>query len=104
MAIRPLWGIYSAQSWLETPCTILSSELGVHDGDDGNTYSIDITYEYTLDGRRVTESDRYHFMNLNSNTAVDWKREVVKQHPPGHQTVCYVNPDRTGGGGHATAG
>ena len=93
MALRPLWGIYSAQSWVETPCTILSSELGVHDGDDGDTYSIDMTYEYAFDGREY-KCDRYHFMGLNSNTAVDWKREVVKEHPPGRQTVCYVDPDK----------
>lgn len=91
LTIRPLWDVYAAGSWTETPCTILSSEVETHDGDDGDTYSIEITYEYTSDGQQHT-SDRYHFMGGASSGRAG-KAEVVKAHPPGFQTVCYVNPD-----------
>ncbi len=57
----PLWGVTRAQSWTETPCTIVSSEVEVHDGDDGDTYSIDIQYDYTVDGLPY-RGEKYHFM------------------------------------------
>ena len=61
MTILPFWNISRSQSWVETPCKITSSEVGVHDGDDGDTYSIEIKYDYTFEGRPY-RGERYHFM------------------------------------------
>ena len=43
LLVRPLVKIHQAQNWIETPCKIISAEVGSHDSDDGTTYSIDIT-------------------------------------------------------------
>lgn len=90
--IRPFWGIASAQRWVETPCTIVSSEIEVHDGDDGDTYSIEIKYDYEYDGRPY-RGERYHFMYGMSSSGRSGKQEVVKRYPVGLQTTCYVDPN-----------
>lgn len=89
--IRPFWGIYQAQSWAETPCTIVSSEVEVHAG-DGDTYSIEIKYDYTFDGR-PHRGERYHFMYGASSSGRKGKQAVVDRYPRGLQTTCYVDPD-----------
>lgn len=90
-AVRPLLGVYLAQSWVAAPCVIISSEVGVHDGEDGDTYSIDITYDYTF-GERRYRGDRYHFMHGFSSSGRRGKQAVVDRYPPGLETVCYVDP------------
>ncbi len=92
MTIRPLYRVSTSGDWVETPCTILSSKVGVHDGDDGSTYSIDIEYEYNVDGL-THQSDRYSFMSGFSSSGRESKREAVRQYPKGSQRVCFVDPD-----------
>jgi len=86
----PLWGVTRAQSWTETPCTIVTSEVKVHDGDDGDTYSIDIQYEYTVDGLPY-RGEKYHFMP-GASSGRKGKQAVVDRYPVGLATSCYVNP------------
>jgi hypothetical protein len=91
LAVRPLQRILEARDWPAVECTILSSHVETHDGDDGDTYSVAISYRYEVGGRTYT-SDRYKFM-AGSSSGYAGKAEVVAQHPPGSVTVCYVNPD-----------
>jgi hypothetical protein len=74
--------ILAAQFWQETPCVVLSSRV-----DDG---SVHIVYQYEVGGRSY-QSNRYTFL---SGSFGDDSREsrIVREHPPGRQTVCYVNP------------
>ncbi len=92
LLIGPLLGIWKARNWVETPCRIVSAEVGVHDGDDGNTYSIDIVYEYTLNEKKYT-ADRYDFIG-GSSSGYHGKQEVVDQYKNAENPVCYVNPER----------
>lgn len=91
LTIRPLLGVATAGDWKETPCTILSSEVGVHRG-DGTTYSIDIEYEYVVDEKRY-QSDRYSFWSEGSSSGRSGKAEVVRQYPKGAMRTCFVDPD-----------
>jgi hypothetical protein len=95
LGVRPLWGIVQASAWVETPCTVIASELKEHFSTDGDspgwTYSIQIVYKYEFQGRTY-QSDRYDFVTVSSNTNVAKRRGVVREHPPGKQTVCFVNP------------
>lgn len=91
MTLRPLLGIAFAQGWTETPCSIVSSEVEVHDGDDGDTYSIEIKYDYTLAGQ-PHRGERYHFMHGMASSGKAGKQAIVDQFPPGLQTTCYVDP------------
>jgi hypothetical protein len=89
--IRPTLAIREAASWQETPCTITSSKVEASRGNkNGTTYSIEIHYEYFVDGEKIL-GDRYNF-DTGSSSGHDWRRKIVQDHPPGHQTVCYVNP------------
>ncbi|MEZ6050648.1 MAG: DUF3592 domain-containing protein [Planctomycetaceae bacterium] len=89
LTIQPLWDVFRASSWVETPCTVLSSAVETHPGDESDTYSIEIEYEYVFQGQRY-QGDRYHFMVGNSSGR-KWKQAVVDAHPVGHQTICYVD-------------
>lgn len=91
LTVQPLWGILSARNWVETPCKITSSQVAVHNGDDGDTYSIEIRFEYTYDGRQFS-GDRYHFMEGFSSGGRSGKQAIVDQYPVGAQRTCFVDP------------
>jgi hypothetical protein len=82
--------VLSARDWAPTPCTIVSSEVREHDGDDSTTYSVHILYEYEVAGKTYRR-DRYTFMGGSSSGRAG-KQAVVSAHPPGSKAVCYVNP------------
>lgn len=89
--LQPLLMIQAAKDWVPTPCVIVSSEVESHRSDDGYTYSIEITYRYTVDGVEH-QSDRYHFMS-GSSSGRSGKQAVVDRYPPGSEAVCYVDPN-----------
>jgi hypothetical protein len=91
MFLWPMMRIMGARDWVETPCVIVSSEVGVHSDSDGSTYSIDIEYTYFVDGRQH-KSDRYSF-DRSSSSGRGGKQRIVDQHPVGSEHVCYVDPD-----------
>jgi len=78
-----------SRSWRETPCVILASKVGSHSG-KSTTYSIDVTYRYSVDGREYT-SDAYDLIPVSSS-GYGGKKEVVDRYPPGTRTICYVDP------------
>ncbi len=81
---------FTADDWRATPCTILSSRVKTHDSSDGDTYSVDILYTYTIGGVAY-RSNRYGFMG-GSSSGYKGKRKIVDRYPPGAEAVCYVNP------------
>lgn len=87
----PAWRHLQALSWPEVPCEILESRVESHSGDDGTTYSVEVRYRYTLDGRDYT-SDRYRFLG-GSSSGFEGKARVVERLPPGTRTVCYADPE-----------
>ena len=76
-----------SRDWVQTPCQVVSSEVLR----GGKSSRVKIVYGYSVAGKEY-ESDQYCFMAISSNTATRWKRRVVADHPPGKQTVCFVNP------------
>lgn len=87
----PLYRVQASRDWPQVPCTILESKVGSHRGDDGTTYSIDITFQYDyLD--QTYKSERYSFLSASSSGYAR-KAEVVRQYPVGSQHRCYVNPN-----------
>ncbi|HOP98860.1 MAG TPA: DUF3592 domain-containing protein, partial [Verrucomicrobiota bacterium] len=90
MFLRPVFKIVSARNWTKVPCTVVSSEVGSHHDSDGTTYSVSILYRYEIDGREY-KANRYDFMGGSSSGRAG-KEEIVRRHPPGHRTFCYVNP------------
>lgn len=90
LTIWPVMQWQAAQAWVETPCRVVSSEVAEHDG-DSTTYSINVIFEYSHEGRLYT-GNRYDFVT-GSSSGYAPKARVVEQYPPGGKTVCYVNPD-----------
>jgi hypothetical protein len=90
MFVVPLVRILSARSWRATPCTILKSDVATHRGSKGSlTYSIEVTYEYSVDDQTYSSS-QYWFAE-GSSSGYDGKKEVVDRIPPGTRSTCYVN-------------
>jgi len=81
----------ASSGWKETPCTVISSQVKSHSDNDGTTYSVDIFYRYVFNGREY-RSNRYEVFSASSSGRRA-KAAVVKQHPPGSATVCFVNPE-----------
>jgi hypothetical protein len=88
--IDPVLQMRHSASWIETPCTILTSEIRSHRGDKSTTYSVEIVYAYEFEGRQY-RSNRFKFMRVSSS-GLQGKQALVAQHPPGSQTQCYVDP------------
>ncbi|MDR3229398.1 MAG: DUF3592 domain-containing protein [Puniceicoccales bacterium] len=91
--IIPLRQQQQSMSWVETPCHVLKSEVKTHSGEKGSvTYSVYICYEYKWEEKKYI-GEKYDFSIGSDNIAMGAKHEVVRQHPPGLKTVCFVNPD-----------
>ena len=90
LVVRPFCRIYDARQWTEIRCTIVSSEVRQHRGDDSDTYSVHIVYEYDVRGR-MYRCDRYDFVG-GSSSGYEGKREIIRRYPPGKPAICYVNP------------
>lgn len=87
MALWPWYSMLDARNWVETPCTVVSSETKADDG----SLLLTVVFKYSVD-QKDYQSDTYCFSSMSSNTANGWKRQVVKDHPPGKQTTCFVHP------------
>jgi hypothetical protein len=86
--------VLDARNWNPTPCTIVASSVKSHSSDDGTTYSVELIYAYTVDGREH-KGWRYTFMG-GSSSGYEGKQEIVDRFPPGTKAVCYVNPGNPG--------
>lgn len=90
--VRPAIQMVESRDWPSVPCVVISSETQYHSGSHGGTYSINIFYRYTVNGREY-KSNRYGFMT-GSSSGYEGKAAVVRQFPPGRATVCFVNPNQ----------
>jgi hypothetical protein len=90
-AINPLIKSLTSDNWIQTSCIIDSSEVESHRSDDGTTYSVEISFHYTVDGQRY-QSDTYNF-DSSSSSGRSGKAEVVARYPVGTEHICWVNPD-----------
>lgn len=88
-----LWTWQAAQRWVETPATVLESELKTRDGDDSVMYSVAARYRYEFqgdshEGDRVSLDDAFDSSDYHRDRATALEG-IVKA---GGQTVCYVDP------------
>lgn len=84
-----------AQSWVETPATIVKAELAEsHDSDGGTTYQATAEYLYTFDGKRY-HSTRVGLSGGKDNVGSyqqDMHRRLSECQRTGAPIPCYVNP------------
>ena len=91
MVVLPIANAVEGRSWVRTPCRVIDSTVRRHRGKIGPTYSVDIIYEYDVDGRRY-RSDRWDFFPSIPRIGHDSAAAVARLHPPGRMLECYVNP------------
>lgn len=89
--VRPAVQVLKARSWQATPCTVLTSQVRSHSGEDSTTYSVDVSYTYSVGGRAY-RSNRYQFLG-GSSGGYAGKERIVRRLPPLTRTTCYVNPE-----------
>ncbi|MGA1203385.1 MAG: DUF3592 domain-containing protein [Planctomycetota bacterium] len=93
LTVWPLLQKLDSRSWVEVPCTILSSRLEVLPGGDGSsspTYRVRIEYEYEFEGSTL-RGDRYDFTNA-ATSGRSGKQAVVERFPVGSRRSCFVDP------------
>lgn len=91
MTIPALRQLFTVSSWVETPCTIVFSELRESRGDDGPTYRADILFSYEYQGEAY-RSNRLTLGLKVSSSGSSSKQDKIARHPPGSSAVCHVNP------------
>jgi hypothetical protein len=89
--VRPLVNIQQARRWPSVPCRVITSRVQSHSGSKGGTtYSVDILYAYTVNGREY-RSNRYNFLGGSSSGYGD-KDAIVRRHRPSSGATCFVDP------------
>ena len=81
---------YDSGNWLTHTCRVLTSSVQEHTGSDSVTYSVDIVYDYQLQGV-LYRSRRYDFFE-GSSSGYDSKQKIVAEYPPQKNVTCYINP------------
>jgi hypothetical protein len=91
VGVKPLLQAQSAKSWDEVPCKIRTAYVDSHKGSKGGrTYSIKVSYSYSVDGRQYV-GDRYNF-STGSSSGREWRDRAVDALTAQTDPVCYVNP------------
>ena len=87
--LKPLREMLDSRNWPPAACTVLSSQVKTHHGDE-TTYSIDIEYSYRVGGTEY-RSRRYDAFG-GSSSGYQGKQQVVDRYPAGSRFTCYHNP------------
>lgn len=90
LMLGPLYKISRARSWETTPCTVVSSQLGMQSDSDGTTYRAEVLYRYVYGGREY-ESSRYDFETAYSSGSAP-KQAIVDRFAAGAACTCFVDP------------
>ena len=85
--LRPLGQIIAARQWIAMPAQVMSSTVKA---DSRATYSVAITYTYTVNNQRY-ESKRYDFVG-GASSGRGGKAAIVRHHPSGSELICFVDP------------
>ena len=90
------WNLYHSlqcKQWPTVEGVVVSSELESHSGDadHGDTYSPQVTYQYTIAGRHF-ENDRLAFGAASSSSA-GWAQKILERYPVGQKVMVHYAPD-----------
>lgn len=87
--VIPIRDYWSAQSWLQRPCVILTAELQEVRGDDNSTWKAAFTYRYQFGNREYVGSQDNAFPSSGARRNAQRR---LDQLPVGTETICWVNP------------
>jgi hypothetical protein len=92
MFVWPLIEYLGARQWIETPCTVTSSEVVRNRSSDGDTYRAEIKFRYRFENQEY-EAGRHQINTISTNSR-SRAENVVKLYPVGLDTHCFVNPGK----------
>ncbi len=92
MFVWPLVEYLGARQWIETPCTVTSSEVIRNRSSDGDTYRAEIKFRYRFENQEY-EADRHQITTVSTNSRRR-AADIVDRHPVGLETRCFVNPTK----------
>ena len=82
----------ASKNWPSTNAIIQSSEMERHyDSESGTTYSAEVTYEYSVEGDKIT-GNKIKFGKVSSSDSSDATRYVNK-YSEGKKVKAYYNTD-----------
>ena len=82
-------GARAVNSFQQTEATVISSD--VRSGSDIGEYYVDVTYEYTVDGRTYDSENVYPGPGQTSKSEFR-AEDVVENYPDGATVTAYYNP------------
>lgn len=87
--ITPVIKIIQAQTWVKTPCKVISSTVEEKSDSDGSTYKVNIEYKYIFNDVEY-QSNQYNFISTYTS-GYKAKANIIRNYPPNYITNCYVN-------------
>jgi hypothetical protein len=90
-ALKPWLDAYRSQSWTETPCVIMTSEVSVSTSKGKSSYYPKVKFSYTVDELEYF-GERFWFGGGKSSDRVSLEN-TLKPFQAGGEGVCYVNPN-----------
>lgn len=90
-SVKPILKTLDARDWPTVSCKIISAELETHTDSDGTSYTFDIDYQYTYNGK-IYKSDKYAFI-MQSKGNRKSKLNIVNEYKQTQNPLCYVNPE-----------
>jgi len=91
-SIAPTIRTLMSYQWHEVSARIISSNVKTNSSSDGNSYKIQVQFEYTYGDHRYV-SDTYDFQTFSSNSYRS-ARKKVNAAPSGSIQTAYVNPNK----------
>ena len=89
--IRPLVQERRTNTWIATPCTVLTSVIRTDRRSQNHTYEAEVRYQYVFHGKSYISS--IHNPNSNYSSDLRAKQAIVAQYPTGEASICYVDPN-----------
>lgn len=78
--------------WPTVPGKVIESKVGIHQDDDGTTYSADVLYNYSVKGTEI-HSERVWFGDNYSSSNRDQFVQIVNRYPVGSEVKVYYKPN-----------
>jgi len=88
--LRTFSQILALDKWQATPCRILSSQVKHPASETETIERLEIVYRYNFNGQEYI-TNRFHLSAIPTLSHTH-KVATMRRHPPGLETVCYVNP------------
>lgn len=88
---KPLHFSWTSDSWPETRCTIVSSQVVETPVKRGTVYDVDFEYTYQVNGRSY-EGTRYSYRPVLAS-GFQANKAIADRNPPGALVPCWFNPE-----------